>query len=384
VYKKARPIGLLLLLAMVSSASATTIKPYGFVRFDAIFNDSRMNSPQSPNYVLAESGSTADDSDLSLHPRLSRVGLTMEPEKVGDNTEVTGLIEADFQGGGSESRETPRMRHAWAAIKTGSVEILAGQTWDLISPLYPAANNDALMWNAGNPGDRRPQLRITTTRPAGTGKVRLAAAFGMPNAINSQDLDGNGQLDGLDAATPTVQGLAELTSGKFVIGAWAHFARDQVGPVAADDEGPFPDGIDEETFQAYLVGGHVKVPLGAKAWLQGEGFVGQNASDVRAGIGQGINTATLDEIRTMGGWAEIGVQANEKYRVTVGGTMDKPKQEDLSTGGREKNMAVFLVQNITPVPRVAIGIEYIYWKTEYKGGASGDANRVNAHLTTKF
>jgi hypothetical protein len=64
--------------------------------------------------------------------------------------------------------------------------------------------------------------------------------------------------------------------------------------------------------------------------------------------------------------------------------MDKPKQEDLSTGSREKNMTIFFVQNITPVPRVAIGIEYVYWKTEYKGGASGDANRVNAHLTTKF
>ena len=372
------------LLAWPPVTGAVTVTPYGFVRLDVIFNDSRLSNPQFPNYVLAESGDTADDSELSIHPRLTRVGLKMEPEKVGDRSEVSGLIEIDFQGGGSESRQTPRMRHAFVAIKTFGLEFLGGQTWDLVSPLFPAANNDALMWNAGNPGDRRPQFRVTHTSSAGTGKVRIAGAFGMPNAIDLQDLDGNGQLDGLDAALPTAQGLVEYTRGKWIVGAWGHAAQQEVGPVAPDDDGPFPDGIDEETFQSFLAGAHLKVPLGEKAWLQGEGFIGENAPDVRAGIGQGINTETLQEIATMGGWAEVGVQPSVKYRVTAGGTIDRPDSDDLGSGMREKNLTVFLVQHITPFPRVTIGLEYIYWKTEYKGGGSGDANRVDAHITTNF
>jgi hypothetical protein len=357
-------------------APAATLTPYGFLRMDAIFDDSRMSNPQFPFWVLEEPDGAEDDSDISLHPRLTRVGVNLEPETVSDDATVSGKIEIDFQNGGSESRQLIRMRHAYLTVQRKRIEFLAGQTSDLISPLYPAANNDGSMWNAGNTGDRRPQVRFTGRRKVGDGTFRAGWAIGMPNAVNSQDLDGNGQLDGQDAAQPAFQALLELDLPAVQFGVWGHLAKDEVGADSTFTE--------EETFDVQLLGGHVKVPLGKRAWVQGEAFAGKNATDVRAGIGQGINVATMEEIATMGGWAELGVKATDKWTITAGASLDQPDEDDLSDGMRERNFAIYLVQHFTPMDRVKVGLEFLHWETDYKAGDTADANRVNSHVTLSF
>src|SRR5213075_2902130 len=80
---------------------------------------------------------------------------------------------------------------------------LFGQTWDIISPLFPSPNDDTLMWNAGNIGDRRPQFRYTyepARRP-----LSVSVGLGLTGAIDAQDLDANGIRDGEDSGLPNVQ-----------------------------------------------------------------------------------------------------------------------------------------------------------------------------------
>ena len=48
------------------------------------------------------------------------------------------------------------------------------------------------MWNAGNVGDRRPQLRAAYERKVGRGKLSLLGGIGLTGAIDAQDLDNNG------------------------------------------------------------------------------------------------------------------------------------------------------------------------------------------------
>src|SRR5439155_966970 len=70
---------------------------------------------------------------------------------------VTGKFEMDWQNGQGvtpESRPLPRIRHAYIQLQHGPQQWLFGQTWDLISPLYPSPNDDTPMWGAGNLGDR--------------------------------------------------------------------------------------------------------------------------------------------------------------------------------------------------------------------------------------
>jgi hypothetical protein len=376
-------VSLALAQAMPASADNPPLKAYGFVRLDGIFNDSPMNHPQFPGWVSSEAALTAEDvvakdkGEINIHPRLTRVGLDVGKMTAGNGFTLAGKIEADFQNGGSESRQAVRMRHGYLTIARGVWEVLAGQTWDLISPLYPYVNNDSIMWNAGNAGDRRPQLRVTARPKAGDGATRVAVALGMPNAINNRDLDGNGVRDGAYAKIPAVQGLAELDLSVFLLGASAHFHRDRV----VVDTG---SGLEERDFDATLVGGHVKVPIGERVRILGEAFLAQNADDVRAGIGQGINEARGREIETVGSWGEVQVSVDPRWTIAAGATMDDPKDEDLDAGMRRKNRVAYGAVRLSTLERLQVGLEYLYWKTDYLDAPDGDANRVDLWGSMSF
>ena len=55
------------------------------------------------------------------------------------------------------------MRHAYLKLDwpKSRFNIIAGQTSDVISPLYPQTVNYSVGWWTGNIGYRRPQLRFT-------------------------------------------------------------------------------------------------------------------------------------------------------------------------------------------------------------------------------
>ncbi|MEZ5065646.1 MAG: hypothetical protein R3B81_13010 [bacterium] len=373
-----------LLLGAVSARADAALKPYGFVRFDAILNDSPMNHPQFPMWVNSEidledgpSGVAKDKGEISFHPRLTRVGVDLVKTTIGESASIAGKIEIDFQNGGRESRETPRMRHGYLTITNGTFEVLAGQTWDLVSPLYPYVNHDGLMWNAGNTGDRRPQVRFTSTRPAGEGKMRVAAAFGMPNAVDGQDLDGNGVLDGAYAMVPSTQGLLEFSSSKITFGVWGEFHRERL--VATDSS-----SVSENDYDAMLFGAHLKAPLGSQLTLVAEAFSGKNADDLRGGIGQGLNLGLDREIATQGGFAELQFQANPNWTFAAGATLDDPDDDDLSNGGRALNQVIYGAARLKTLERVQVGLEYLHWKTEYKNAADGDANRIDLWASLGF
>jgi hypothetical protein len=48
-------------------------------------------------------------------------GVKFKPVELGDDTKISGMIEADFQNGGSESREILRMRHAYFNLQKGNL-----------------------------------------------------------------------------------------------------------------------------------------------------------------------------------------------------------------------------------------------------------------------
>ncbi|MFP6676475.1 MAG: hypothetical protein VB878_15430, partial [Pirellulaceae bacterium] len=76
---------------------------------------------------------------------------------------MSAKIEIDFEtliNIASDSRAVPRIRLAYGELKWDYFSILFGQEWDVISPLNPMINDDSLMWNAGNLGDRRPMVRL--------------------------------------------------------------------------------------------------------------------------------------------------------------------------------------------------------------------------------
>ena len=357
-----------------SEESPELVKWYGFARLDAIYDDSRLSNIQFPQWVELEPDGPGDDNaEFSIHPRLTRLGVDIAPQQLG-SLNASGKIEIDFQNGGGEARQLIRLREGYLEIKYDIFELLAGQTWDLISPLHPSANGDSLMWNTGNVGDRRPQLRGSVVLPASGGALRLSAMAGQTGAVDGQDLDDDGRLDGLESATPTVQGLAEFVRRGFRIGMWAHGGFEEVATPINEIDG----------FGSWAAGGHIVIPIENRAWFKGEVHRGRNLTDIRGGIGQAINPNTGNGIRSTGAWAEFGTRIRDPYTLIVGGYFENPDDRDIEDGARELNWAYSITQHIKAHERLTVGVEYIFWKTDYKNSDSGTANRGNVWVRMSF
>jgi len=348
----------------VKTQSGDALTLYGFFRGDAIYDTQKPNSAQSPQWIPTGSG----NENFTLHPRLTRLGLDVNGGKKGP-FEVTGKIELDFQGGGSESRNTPRARHLYVQLKQGQSAWLVGQTWDLISPLYPSPNDDTLMWNAGNLGDRRPQIRYTHS---GADGLTAAVMLGLTGAVDGKDLDANGTRDGEASGMPGFQARLGYKGPKFAAGLWGAFAREETAtPVGGSTK--FDTNVVGIDWQLFF----------DKFDLSGEAWTGENLSDIRGGIGQGVNTATGDEISSSGGWLELGYKASPVYRVAVGYTIDDPKDSDVGAG-RQENSAFYLHNKWNVGSGVEIGANYLHWLTDWAGLPRGRNSRFSFFLARKF
>lgn len=365
--------------------SGTKLKFYGFVRLDALYSDSRLSHNQFPMFVRREDKALGDknnDEHLDMHPRLTRFGFDMTRDSIPqlEGFKAAGKFEIDWQNRAttetveSESRQLPRLRHAFLKISNESFSLLAGQTWDLISPLFPSVNSDSLMWNSGNIGDRRPQLRVTYA-PAPDVSVEFALA--RTGAVDLKDLDSNGRRDGDDSGLPMAQfriGAASLLNEAVIIGLWGHRALEETDTkVGGDDE-----------FTSNSIGVDINVRMLSALSIASELWKGRNLSDIRGGIGQGVNSAAGDEIDSQGGWLEANYNASESATLFAGYGLDNPDDGDLSAGSRKLNTARWLGVRYDLGGGISAGLEYINWRTDYDNQGDGDANRYNIYFAYKF
>lgn len=365
----------------------------GWLRVDAQYDDSRMNDIQIPQWVLSEDPTASvasrapnDSQEFTIHPKLTRLwldvaGPTIAP--LGDAT-ASGRLEVDFYNTAtSDSREALRIRVAWMQLKWSNFAFYGGQMWDVISPLMPIVNNDMVMWNCGNLADRRPQIRGEWWQAMGDSKLTVTAMAGQTGAIDNQDNDpanttGKGYLDGEQSGMPTWQGRVgwktPVTDSKdFEIGAWAHRATENVD---------VPVGT-HRNFTSSAYGLDLQFPIWKKTlWGKGELWTGRDLDDVRGGIAQGVNAAG-DEVRSEGGWGELGWQAAEKVALYGGYAWDNPDNEDLPSNGRSRNQAIYTAVRFDFKP-VLIGLEYLHWVTGYVGFDEGDTNRFVAFIQYTF
>ncbi|NJL28211.1 MAG: hypothetical protein HC897_10115 [Thermoanaerobaculia bacterium] len=270
----------------------------------------------------------------------------------------------------------PRLRHGYLTLGWEHDTLLIGQTWDLISPLFPTVNADTLMWNAGNLGDRRPQIRYTHAAKQDQGQWVLQGALAATGAIDGQDLDADGVRDGDDAVLPNVQvrigysGKTGSGNGKWGLGLSGHYGRQELRtPVAGEDR-----------FESTSLSLDFMAELTPRLSLQGELWTGSNLGDFRGGIGQNLDTATGEEIDSSGGWVELGFKASDLYSFYLGTTQDDPDDDFLGNGRPIKNGASYLVNRFRLAPAFTIGLDYLRWKTEYKSFEEGVDNRLNLYF----
>jgi len=374
------------------------IKFYGMLRLDVQYDDSRMNSAKTPGWVLSEDPTAPPNGigaggknkeDLGLNPRLTRFGVDVDAGKLDSmaDAHVSGKIEIDFYNTSlapqSDSRAALRMRHAYLKLAWSEWSLLFGQTVDVISPLMPIVNNDQVMWDAGNLGDRRPQIRAEWARASGESKFIVQTEAGLTSAIDNQDLDpagtyGTGYSDGEASGLPTLQARVAyafpLAGQKAEVGIYGHQAWE-------DPDGTFGG---ESRFESKAYGLDISLPLYKdRLSLKSELFQGENLDDVRGGIRQGINATTGEEIESKGGWAELGFKTSATNSLHAGYATDDPEDSDLNAGGRAENEVWYLASRWNFKP-VTIGLEYLNWTTDYVGFDEGTNNRFVAFIAYNF
>jgi hypothetical protein len=365
------------------SALKQRVTLYGFLRLDAAYDSARSDQGGFIDWVLPKDDQRRTRGEFTLDPRMTRLGLRFNGsrwETIGAH--VTGRFETDFYGSdfgqGNEKREKLRLRLAHLQITGPQWDVVAGQDWDLIAPLLPFPSEPNVLWFVGNLGDRRPQLRFSYHPRIAEGS-RLFFQVALTRTIG-RDLDGDGEDDGEASAFPTVQGRLALersvtfSSTPFTLGIWSHYGEEFARTI--------PHG--KHVFPTYSVGTDVLAPLSARLTFAGEVFWGENLDAVAGGIDQGINAERGKGIRAVGGWGEGQVVVNPAFSLAVGYGVDDPANRNLSVNGRSQNQVAYAASRFSLGGGVLLGMEYAYWRTDYKGVAGADLNRVHGYLQYEF
>ena len=348
-------------------------KPYGYVKLDAVYDDSRTNYG---NYVFFIENQ-GEDNEFNMTAKQTRIGLNILAPDIYD-WKARGRIEVDFYGAaGHENKAEPLLRHAFLESEKEDFTLLAGQTSDLISPLFPNTLNYTVGWAAGNIGYRRPQLRATHRHSFKENSAFISAlAIARTTGTTNEDLDKDGQNDGEEAGLPTVQArfalTTELLTDKLTtFGLSGHYGEEKIDWGLIE---PYTGDRDRE--ESWSVNGDFDIPLSDRFSVKGEVFVGCNLDDYLGGILQGVNRNTRDSIKTRGGWTQVSYRHSNKWQYKAGLGIDDPENDDLNDGNKSRNS--FYYGNVTYnlIPPVTMGLEYSYWETEYLTQRSGTDNRI--------
>lgn len=384
-----------------------TITPYGYVNLSLSYDSQKANSGDYCAFVY--SPDQDDASACQVDAKSSRFGFLIESPGIPGwrNSKTQGYFEFDFQGPLSvRSRPGFMMRKAYVAVSDKNTKLLAGQDWEVISPLFPKTLNYTAGAAVGNNGYRRAMLklehRFDLTQstdllfqfaladnvlrdasgvswcsvavgrwPVLQGRVAYAFAknrhykdLGLP-CDTSACQEPNCGVGGESACAPCTDAGAKLDP--ITLGFSAH-----LGEQRFDFRDAAPGGSGREYIKTWSLNADLDIPVSRRLRFQAEYFLGENLSGVEGGIMQGVDVYRREAIRSQGGWAGIQYLLTKKLQTNVCFLIDDPFNDDLlggsdSTGqSRTYNHCLFtnLLYNWTPA--LMTGFEVSFWRTHWQ------------------
>ena len=379
--------------------SGLDVEIYGRIKLDAVYDSARVDVGNYAKWVRPDRGNN-DRSQYDVTANESRIGLLINGPK-NEDIKTGGRIEMDFYGGGAENKSNPMMRHAymtvdWLSEKFG---ILAGQTSDVISPLWPDTLNYSVGWWVGNIGYRRPQLRLTKEFTIDKdSSIKLEGAIARTiGRTNSGILSADQADTGENAGVPTFQGRISATIPMLgykpgTIGFSGHYAKEKYDTAPSSSV----PATDNRIFDSWSLNLDYLQPINEWLSVKGEFFTGENLDAYLGGIGQGvrnIGTASAPiydkEIAAKGGWVQASLGPWGKWRFNVGVGIDDPKNDDLKGSGasldvRALNRSIFGNVIYAIDKNAEIGFELSQWHTEYLNSNDADSIRAQTSFIYKF
>lgn len=352
-----------------------TLKPYGYLKADAAYDDSKAVPGEFVAWVAQEGPGMAQDDQFTVTAAQSLLGWKLyAPEYRGIN--VMGQVEVDFFGvAGAEHEPGLLLRQAFFSVKWDKFSMRAGQMNDVISPLNPNTLNYSTMWWAGNPGYRRPGF--VAAYSCG-GNVKVTTELGFFRTVGEMEDAGALYRTGIDAGFPSFQGRVAvqaklLGDDPFTLGVSGHYGEEELDFVPR-----------KKHFHSWSIHGDLVCPIYDFMILKGEIWYGANMDAYLAGIGQGINEDWWAEIESTGGWGMITLTFLKDIEINLGGGVDAPVPSDLPAQARELNFVGFANFIAELTPHAKIGLEFSHWRTDYKWSEDGDDNRIQLSMIFPF
>jgi len=346
-------------LATPLSAQKLELTPYGFVKGDAIYVTSGVQSFGHTGIAAPQLATGIDTAALGFTAQHTRFGLK---GSTGDDIKVGGLIELDFFTNLIETNLRPRMRLAYAWMSTGNFELRVGQQWDLFSPNNPTTNNtNGNLWFGGNMGFRRGQIQMAYSMPMDdfTPKLQLALCEGASDPMVADNWSG----------MPMLQGRLSATFMKnYVVG--AYFANANFTPNPADSD------MDYSTSGFGL---DFKLPLHEMLELSGEFNTGTNLLNANLFTIASMGSKDIDR-KSTAFWLNATSKVSDMLHVVVGFGMDNNDTDDEHVrSGHVLSNTVIYGNLIFPISGAfSLAFEAMSITTEYKDGIVLAAGPPNA------
>jgi len=376
------------------------VVPYGFLWGTLAGETQRSVTGDYTLYVLPP-GPTYEPA-FHVDAKSTRIGVDVSGPRIAclNWAPSGGKLEFDFQGrfADTENRGSVLLRHAYWEVKNDQFRLLAGQTWDVISPLMPGVLSYSVGWGGGNMGYRRAQFRAE--RYLAWSDTLLLTMQGSLNVDLANDYAGNPLNVGDHSGWPMLEARVATTIGPrgpgcrpIELGVSGHIGEVMYDFFNYSFAGPIPTpvlvlaNVPERTWSFNV---DVRIPLGQRWGVQGEFFTGENLSTFLGGILQGIDVRrapltqafiSQNTIRSTGGWVDVWYDIRTDLHTHFGYSIDDPLDTDMNSG-RVYNHFWFanLVYDVTP--KFIVGLELTQWRTLWIGKPPADSTRLE--LVAKY
>jgi hypothetical protein len=350
------------------------ITPYGYINSSTSYETKRTTTGDYA--VFANSPDLETDSGFNVDPKSTRMGLKMESVGIPgwNGSKSEGVIEFDFQGAfQSRNRGSLLLRKAYVAIFDNQTKFLAGQDWEIISPLYPKTLNYTAGACVGNVGYRRAMLRVDHQFDF-CNASHLTTQFGITDHVFRDNIE----VVPASTSWPVIQGRLAYTFGK---GHFDHGKPITLGVSAHLGEQRFTfERTERKNLRTWSFNVDFDLPITKKLSFQMEYFLGENLATIEGGILQGVDIQRRNTIRTQGGWAALTYQATKKLQTNLCYMIDDPFNGDVVSGNADNNLArnyshcLFVNALCNWSESLMTGFEIDFWRTHWQ--------RYNPHTQT--
>ena len=266
--------------------------PYGTLWANMVYETHRTFPGDYTLYVQPNRPNTEEQ--FHLDARSTRLGIDLSgpPVPLLGCAASGGKVEIDFQRLiDTENKASLLLRHAYVEVKNEDFRLLAGQTWDVISPLYPGIMMYSVGWGGGNIGYRRAQFR--GERYLAFSDVSMLTLQGSLNTDITTE-NNSSFLNGDHAGWPVIEGRAAMTLGErgpgclpIEFGVSGH-----IGEQIFDFNPPFLNPVVGLARRTWSLNADFRIPISPRFGVQGEFFTGENLGVFLGGDVQGIDAGT--------------------------------------------------------------------------------------------